>query len=58
MIMIDRNTDQLDTTQRGLPTPVVTSSDLMKGSKALIIRHGDNNYRLHVTRSQKFILTK
>lgn len=56
--MIDRNTDQLDTTQRGLPTPVVTSSDLMKGSKALIIRHGDNNYRLHVTRSQKFILTK
>lgn len=41
-----------------LSIPTVVSDDLLKGSKTLIIRHGDSDYRLQLTRSQKLILTK
>ena len=40
-------------------TPVVIDSvTLMGGRRELIIRHGENIYRLRVTASNKLILTK
>jgi hemin uptake protein HemP len=39
--------------------PLVVSSDkLLGGRRQLIIQHGDERYRLLVTRSNKLILTK
>jgi len=37
---------------------VVDSVTLMSGRRELIIRHGDDLYRLRVTASNKLILTK
>jgi hemin uptake protein HemP len=38
--------------------PVVDSVTLMAGRRELLIRHGDDVYRLRVTASNKLILTK
>ena len=38
--------------------PTVTSEELLRGRRQLIIEHGDERYRLLVTRSNKLILTK
>ena len=43
------------------PTPeraVVDSHDLLRGQRELLIRHGDREYRLLHTRSDKLILTR
>ena len=37
---------------------VVESATLMGGRRELIIRHGEDTYRLRVTASNKLILTK
>lgn len=37
---------------------VVDSATLMGGRRELIIRHGDEVYRLRITASNKLILTK
>ena len=37
---------------------VVDSASLMGGRRELIIRHGEETYRLRVTASNKLILTK
>ncbi len=37
---------------------VVSSSELMKGGRLLVIRHGDAAYRLQITQGGKLILTK
>ena len=37
---------------------VIDSVTLMGGRRELIIRHGENTYRLRVTASNKLILTK
>jgi len=37
---------------------VVESANLMGGRRELIIRHGEETYRLRVTASNKLILTK
>lgn len=37
---------------------VVDSVTLMSGRRELIIRHGEDTYRLRVTASNKLILTK
>jgi hemin uptake protein HemP len=36
----------------------VTSEELLRGRRQLIIEHGEERYRLLVTRSNKLILTK
>jgi hemin uptake protein HemP len=36
----------------------VDSRDLMAGHREIVIRHGDDAYRLSVTRSGKLILRK
>jgi hemin uptake protein HemP len=36
----------------------VRSSDLFRGGKELVIRHGGEEYRLRITRTGKLILTK
>ena len=41
----------------GLP-PSVDSRELLAGRRELIIRHGEETYRLRVTASNKLILTK
>jgi hemin uptake protein HemP len=38
--------------------PTVTSEELLRGRRQLIIEHGEERYRLLVTRSNKLILTK
>jgi hemin uptake protein HemP len=37
---------------------IVSSDELLAGRRQLIIQHGDERYRLLVTRSNKLILTK
>jgi hemin uptake protein HemP len=36
----------------------VTSQELMRGGRMLVIRHGTHDYRLQITASGKLILTK
>lgn len=36
----------------------ITSSELLRGGKELLIRHGDEIYRLKLTRNGKLILQK
>jgi hemin uptake protein HemP len=36
----------------------VTSEELLRGRRQLVIEHGEERYRLLVTRSNKLILTK
>jgi hemin uptake protein HemP len=36
----------------------ISSHDLMGGESVIIIRHGEDEYRLRVTASGKLILTK
>lgn len=38
--------------------PSVSSRDLLAGTRELLIRHGQDTYRLRVTGSNKLILTK
>jgi hemin uptake protein HemP len=38
--------------------PEVTSEELLRGHKELLIRHGEETYRLKLTRSGKLILQK
>ena len=40
------------------PSAAVDSLALMSGKRELLIRHGDELYRLRVTASNKLILTK
>jgi len=41
-----------------LDIPVIDSTTLLKGRRELLIRHGDQTYRLRMTASDKLILTK
>ena len=41
-----------------LDIPVVDSISLLRGQRELLIRHGDQTYRLRMTASDKLILTK
>lgn len=40
------------------PVRSIESTDLLKGGRELLIRHGESTYRLRVTASEKLILTK
>ncbi len=39
-------------------TPVFDSAGLLQGGREILIRHGDECYRLRHTRNDKLILTK
>jgi len=41
-----------------MPLREVSSRDLMQGHREIVIRHGEEAYRLSVTRSGKLILRK
>ena len=41
-----------------LAAPRIDSSELMRGGREILIRHGEATYRLRVTMSDKLILTK
>jgi hemin uptake protein HemP len=41
-----------------LPEREINTRDLMQGQREIVIRHGDEAYRLSVTRSGKLILRK
>jgi hemin uptake protein HemP len=48
-----------DSPPSGYPTlREVNSQELMQGTREIIIRHGEEAYRLSVTRSGKLILRK
>ncbi len=38
--------------------PAVSSRDLMRGTRQLIIEHGEDRYRLMLTKNNKLILIK
>lgn len=38
--------------------PTVSSTELFRGARELVIRHGGEEYRLRITRAGKLILTK
>lgn len=40
------------------PAPVITTADLLGSARELVILHGEETYRLRVTRHGKLILTK
>lgn len=40
------------------PRPAVRSDDLFRGAHEIVIVHGDDEYRLRITRAGKLILTK
>ncbi|MBV9824955.1 MAG: hemin uptake protein HemP [Alphaproteobacteria bacterium] len=40
------------------PPSVVSSTELLRGGRELLIQHGQERYRLILTRSNKLILTK
>lgn len=40
------------------PTTTITSAALLAGARELLIRHGDEEYRLRLTANNKLILTK
>lgn len=42
----------------GTGTPTVTSADLFGCGREVVIRHGDEVYRLRLTNSNKLILIK
>ena len=44
--------------ESGATPPVVDSATLMGGRRELLIRHGEDVYRLRITASNKLILTK
>jgi hemin uptake protein HemP len=44
--------------EAGAEGATVDSTVLMNGKRELLIRHGDDTYRLRVTASNKLILTK
>lgn len=52
----------LDETARPAPRPtvsrVVTTAELFEGRREIVIAHGDEEYRLRITRANKLILTK
>ncbi len=39
-------------------TPAISSADLLAGAREVIIRHGEELYRLRLTNSNKLILIK
>ncbi|MBY0332698.1 MAG: hemin uptake protein HemP [Acetobacteraceae bacterium] len=38
--------------------PVISSAALLAGGRELVIRHGEDEYRLRITGNNKLILTK
>lgn len=48
----------LATAHDGHPVPVLPSSELLRGQKAVAIDHNGSLYRLQTTRQGKLILTK
>lgn len=47
-----------DPRHRAAPLPEVESVRLLQGQRELVIRHGNECYRLRHTRNDKLILTK
>ena len=45
-------------TSKGTPRTAVSSDDLFRGGHEVVIVHGDDEYRLRITRAGKLILTK
>jgi hemin uptake protein HemP len=40
------------------PKPRITSAELLRGARELVIQHGADEYRLRLTSKLKLILTK
>ncbi|WP_441817137.1 hemin uptake protein HemP [Lysobacter sp. TAF61] len=50
--------DALSASGLTLAASLVESDDLLRGGREVLIRHGDEVYRLRHTRNDKLILTK
>jgi hemin uptake protein HemP len=58
-VIADLPTDpQMPRDVPALPPREVDSRELMQGQREIVIRHGEEAYRLSVTRSGKLILRK
>ena len=49
---------EADQSRDALPPRQMESEELLQGSRELLIRHGENIYRLRLTRNGKLILQK
>lgn len=57
--MSEEETDRRRAAERPAEKPpVIRSQDLLQGGRETIIRHGDDDYRLRLTRAGKLILNK
>ena len=57
-IQVRPATDPNDNTGPAPAACSITSQELMRGGRMLVIRHGTQVYRLQITASGKLILTK
>lgn len=56
---MSRQVVQSPTPLRTTPVPpALDSRDLLRGARDIVIRHGDQEYRLRHTQNDKLILTK
>ena len=57
----DETPDEQAKTQQDAGTtndPVIDSTEIFQGAKEVLIRHGDDVYRLIITRNNKLILNR
>ncbi|WP_219210032.1 hemin uptake protein HemP [Variovorax boronicumulans] len=55
---LDQSGSGMTSAQIARPTPMVESTDLLRGSKTVGIMHNGSLYRLQATKLGKLILTK
>ena len=56
--MTDKVEDESVTTGGSIPPPRIASTDLFRGRREVVITHQGTEYRLHITKADKLILTK
>ena len=56
--MTDQVEDEPVAVGGSTPPPRIASTDLFRGRREIVITHQGTEYRLHITKADKLILTK
>ena len=56
--MTEPDAARADVSGAGPPHVRVSSREILRGQREIVILHGDHEYRLRITRADKLILTK
>ena len=54
----DDSSNASDKATRGASAVAITTAELFRGQTEVLIHHGDDTYRLRVTKSGKLVLNK